>query len=124
MSTTPAVRPQTITSADGTVRNVSDYDSVKDFPGQSAPCGMCGAWAHDAPEGVYGSTATQRTPREKNNGDPVWTGSHCFKCGNRGSSTPAEDLTVQYQSFLAFRKQYASEFPELTATPGDAKADS
>jgi hypothetical protein len=92
-------RPASVTNPDGSITNVTNYDAVKGFPGQSAPCEYCGAEAADAPEGVFGVHA--KVIKGANVGDPVWQAAHCFKCGFRGGAV-VEDMTMQFNKFKAW----------------------
>ena len=59
-------------------------------------CPLCGAFADEAPEGVYGyhrpvpvNVKNPDGTKKYKNGDPIWEAQHCFKCGYRPGTNSA-----------------------------------
>jgi hypothetical protein len=89
-------------------------EMIKDYPGQTDPCPLCGSLAVEAPEGLHG-VHPNKLLAGRNYGDPVWEFQHCFKCGYRNDTDPTAannaQMFRQFQAWLATQMAPAQQHP-------------
>lgn len=85
-------------------------------------CPLCGAFADEAPEGVYGYhrpvPVNAKNPdgtKKYKYGDPIWEAQHCFKCGYRPGTNSA--VFDEVKARQAFNKWYDEQTADSTNHP-------
>ena len=85
-------------------------------------CPLCGAFADEAPEGVYGyhrpvpvNVKNPDGTKKYKNGDPIWEAQHCFKCGYRPGTNSA--VFDEVKARQAFNKWYDEQTTDSTNHP-------